>query len=83
MKWEHIFISNAKRNLLSNYHKIKGKYLQICLNEFTYRLKWRCFGKKYLKDLLLLILHDYELSGHSIYYLSNSYENFPITINIP
>lgn len=39
--------------------------------------------KKYLKDLLLLILPDYELSGHSIYYLSNSYENFPITINIP
>jgi len=35
LKWVHIFISNAKRNLLGNYHKIKGKYLQLYLNEFV------------------------------------------------
>jgi transposase-like protein len=26
LKWLHIFISNAKRNLLGNYHKVKGIY---------------------------------------------------------
>ncbi|MFN3909592.1 MAG: IS1595 family transposase, partial [Flavobacterium sp.] len=35
LRWVHIFISNAKRNLLGNYHKIKGKYLQLYLNEFV------------------------------------------------
>ena len=33
LKWVHIFISNAKRNLLGNYHMVKGKYLQLYLNE--------------------------------------------------
>lgn len=27
LRWVHITISNAKRNFLGNYHKIKGKYL--------------------------------------------------------
>ena len=27
LKWVHIAISNAKRNFLCVYHKIKGKYL--------------------------------------------------------
>ena len=27
LKWIHIAISNAKRNFLCVYHKIKGKYL--------------------------------------------------------
>lgn len=34
LKWIHIAISNAKRNLLGVYHMIKGKYLQTYLNEF-------------------------------------------------
>ena len=38
LQWVHITISNAKRNLLGNYHKIKGKYLQLYLNEFIYKL---------------------------------------------
>lgn len=28
-KWQSITISNAKRNLLGNYDKIKGQYLQV------------------------------------------------------
>ena len=35
LKWVHIFISNAKRNFLGNYHKIKGKYLQLYLNDVS------------------------------------------------
>lgn len=46
LKWAHIYIGNAKRNLLGNYHKIKGKYLQLYLNEFTYKLNRRYFGDK-------------------------------------
>lgn len=45
LKWDHIAISNAKRNLLGNYHKIKRKYLQLYLNEFIYKLNRRCFGE--------------------------------------
>ncbi len=46
LRWVHIFISNAKRNLLGNYHKIKGKYLQSYLNEFVYKLNRRYFGEQ-------------------------------------
>ncbi len=46
LKWVHIFISNAKRTLLCNYHKIKGKYLQLYLNEFVYKVNRRYFGEK-------------------------------------
>ena len=46
LKWVDMFISNAKRNFLGNYHKIKGKYLQLYLNEFVYKLNWRYFGEK-------------------------------------
>lgn len=46
LKWVHIFISNAKRNLLGNYHKIKGKYLQAYLDEFVYKLNRRYFGER-------------------------------------
>lgn len=46
LRWVHIFISNAKRNLLGNYHKIKVKYLQLYLNEFVYKLNRRYFGEK-------------------------------------
>ncbi len=38
LKWVHIIIANAKRTLLGIYHKIKGKYLQLYLDEFTYKL---------------------------------------------
>ncbi len=46
LKWVHIAISNAKRNLLGVYRIIKGKYLQAYLNEFCYMLNRRYFGKR-------------------------------------
>lgn len=53
LKWVHITISNAKRTLLGNYHKIKGKYLQLYLNEFVYKLNRRYFGEKLFDRLVL------------------------------
>jgi hypothetical protein len=41
--WVHIAISNAKRNLLGIYHKIRGEYLQNYLDEFVYKLNRRYF----------------------------------------
>jgi hypothetical protein len=43
LKWVHIAISNAKRNLLGVYHKISGRYLQSYLDEFVYKLNRRYF----------------------------------------
>lgn len=53
LKWVHIAISNAKRNMLGNYHKIKGKYLQLYLNEFVYKLNRRYFGDKLFDRLVI------------------------------
>jgi hypothetical protein len=53
LKWVHITISNAKRTLLGNYHKIKGKYLQLYLNEFVYKLNRRYFGDKMFDRLVI------------------------------
>lgn len=53
LKWVHITISNAKRNLLGNYHKIKGKYLQLYLNEFVYKLNRRYFEDKLFDRLVI------------------------------
>lgn len=52
LKWVHIAISNAKRNLLGIYHKINGKYLQYYLDEFVYKLNRRNFNS--LFDRLLV-----------------------------
>ena len=60
LKWVHIFISNAKRNLLGNYHKIKGKYLQLYLNEFVYKLNRRYFGEK-LFDRVVIAAISYSV----------------------
>lgn len=51
LKWVHIAISNAKRNFLGVYHKIKGKYLQNYLDEFVYRL-----NRRYFKTLFIRLL---------------------------
>ena len=53
LRWVHITISNAKRNFLGNYHKIKGKYLQMYLNEFVYKLNRRYFGEKLFDRLVI------------------------------
>jgi hypothetical protein len=53
LKWVHIAISNAKRNFLGNFHKIKGKYLQLYLNEFVYKLNRRYFEEKLFDRLVI------------------------------
>ena len=53
LRWVHITISNAKRNFLGNHHKIKGKYLQMYLNEFVYKLNRRYFGEKLFDRLVI------------------------------
>ena len=53
LRWVHITISNAKRTLLGNYHKIKGKYLQLYLNEFIYKLNRRYFGERIFERLVV------------------------------
>jgi len=53
LKWVHIFISNAKRNLLGNYHKVKGKYLQLYLNEFVYKLNRRYFEDRLFERVVI------------------------------
>lgn len=53
LKWVHIAISNAKRNFLGTYHKIKRKYLQLYLNEFVYKLNRRYFGERIFDRLVI------------------------------
>jgi hypothetical protein len=53
LKWVHIAISNAKRNFLGTYHKIKAKYLQLYLNEFIYKLNRRYFGERIFDRLVI------------------------------
>ena len=60
LKWVHITISNAKRNLLGNYHKIKGKYLQLYLNEFVYKLNRRYFKDKLFDRLIITAITGYD-----------------------
>jgi len=60
LKWVHIAISNAKRNLLGNYHKISGKYLQLYLDEFVYKLNRRYFGEKLFDRLIIANITVYD-----------------------
>ena len=53
LKWYILLCSNAKRNLLGNYHKIKRKYLQMYLNEFVYKLNRRYFGDRIFNRLVV------------------------------
>ena len=55
LKWSHVAISNAKRNLLGIYHKIKAKYLQAYLDEFAYKLNRRYFGGKLFERLVIAL----------------------------
>jgi transposase-like protein len=52
LKWVHIAIGNAKRDL-QKFHKIKRKYLQLYLNEFIYKLNRRYFGNKIFDRLVI------------------------------
>lgn len=60
LKWVHITISNAKRTMLGNYHKIKGKYLQLYLDEFVYKLNRRYFGDKLFDRLVIANITAYD-----------------------
>jgi len=53
LKWVQITISNAKRNFVGTYHKIKRKYLQLYLNEFVYKLNRRYFGERIFDRLVI------------------------------
>jgi len=59
LKWVHIAIGNAKRNLLGIYHKIKGKYLQLYLDEFCYKLNRRYFGERLFDRLTFAVAKSY------------------------
>lgn len=59
LKWVHIAISNVKRNLLGIYHKIKGKYLQLYLDEFCYKLNRRYFGNNLFDRLVVATEKSY------------------------
>lgn len=53
LKWTHVAISNAKRNFLGVYHKIKAKYLQNYLNEFVYKLNRRYFKERLFDRVII------------------------------
>ena len=59
LPWVHIAISNAKRTLLGIYHKIKGKYLQLYLDEFCYKLNRRYFGDRLFDRLAIAMADNY------------------------
>jgi transposase-like protein len=52
LKWVHIAISNAKRNLLGIYHSVKATHLQSYLDEFCYKLNRR--GLKSIFERLIV-----------------------------
>ncbi|HHT28871.1 transposase, partial [Petrimonas mucosa] len=51
--WVHTAISNAKRQLLGVYYKIKPEYLQYYLNQFCYKFNRRYFGENQFERLLI------------------------------
>ncbi|SFL48071.1 ISXO2-like transposase domain-containing protein, partial [Porphyromonadaceae bacterium KH3CP3RA] len=53
LPWVHTAISNAKRQLLGVYYKIKPEYLQYYLNQFCYKFNRRYFGKNQFERLLI------------------------------
>lgn len=53
LRWVHIAISNAEWNFLGSFHKIKGKYLQLYLNDFVYKLNRRYFEEKLFGGLMI------------------------------
>lgn len=55
LQWVHIAISNTKRTLLYIYHKIKGKYLQLYLDEFCYKLNRIYFGDRLFGRLTIAV----------------------------
>ncbi|MFT5480696.1 MAG: hypothetical protein ACI9NN_001664, partial [Bacteroidia bacterium] len=55
LKWVHIAITNVKRILLGVYHKIRGKYLQLYLDDFCYKLNRIFFGTRLFDRVVIAI----------------------------
>lgn len=56
---EHEDVRCKKCTLLSIYHKIKCKYLQLYLNEFSYKLNPRYFRDKLFDRLKIAMENGY------------------------
>ena len=53
LPWVHTAISNAKRQLLGVYYKMKPEYLQYYINQLVINLGRRYFGEKQFDRLLV------------------------------
>ena len=60
LKWVHITISNAKRNLLGVFQMMQSIYLQSYLNEFCYRLNRRYYGEKLFDRLVFALIYAHK-----------------------
>ena len=67
LPWVHISISNAKRSILDTYHDVKADFLQIYLNEFSYKFNRRYFGFHLFKRLELCACTNGTSFKHRIY----------------
>ncbi len=56
LKWVHIAIKNAENTILGIHNMIKGKYLQMYLDEFCYKLNRRYFGNKLFDRLVIAVI---------------------------
>lgn len=57
--WKNIMLSNAKKVLHGIYHKIKGKYLQLYLDEFCFKLNRRYSGEALFERLTCALAKSY------------------------
>ena len=58
LKWVHIAISNAKRNLLGVYHGVSSQYLQNYLNEFVYKINRRYLDSTFERLALIAVINQ-------------------------
>jgi hypothetical protein len=57
--WKNIILNNAKKILHGIYHKIKGKYLQLYLDEFCFKLNRRYSGEALFERLTSALAKTY------------------------
>lgn len=63
LKWVHIAISNAKRNMLGVYHSIKAVHLQSYLDEFCYKLNRRYMKSVFERLVVATTQHNLQTSA--------------------
>ena len=56
LQWVHIAIANLKRKLLGVYHRINQEYVQLCLDEFCYKLNRRYFKDRLFDRLVIAVV---------------------------